>query len=425
MSNDQIFPHDLDHNDETWIVAESASREVVPALTDTGFVTLALLSKLIIRDLYALHSVISVADPSYNQTFDLDIAQSVLTPHNLKRFTTTYFRLAHLYIPVVHMPSFGTDETSSSLALAVALFGAAMSPPSDDALSAKGFLRLAEEYIFRNLAGAVRGGSVPERQELEVMQAALLVLNVHFLMNDTEARRRNRTRRLPALVLAVRHFGLYQTRHSPEASLSQFVRNEHRIRTATWITLADWHQSVMFNALPVTAISEVQCDLPCPRKLWDKKDATIEDVEVYRQQKQRSPRCLESLKDLVETLMGEPWDGIDSFPVNAITMSGLELAIFAISSIATSAHLMSLMPTSAPGLLRAISRWRELWEAVAAQRDHETLQMTAMARYCGEFCCLVQKIVEASGSGKDLPPYLEAAAHDSVAEIHSFIFDSS
>lgn len=84
----------------------------------------------------------------------------------------------------------------------------------------------------------------------------------------------------------------------------------------------------MFNALPVTAISEMQCNLPCPRKLWDKKDATVQDVEVYRQQKQRSPRYLESLKDLVEKLMGESWDGIDSFPVNAITMSGLELAIF-------------------------------------------------------------------------------------------------
>lgn len=81
------------------------------------------------------------------------------------------------------------------------------------------------------------------------------------------------------------------------------------------------------------------------------------------------------------------------------------------------------MPTSALGILRAILRWRELWEAVVAQTDHDSLQMTAMARYCGEFCCLVQKIVEVSASGKSLPPYLKAAAHDSVAEIHSFIFD--
>jgi hypothetical protein len=128
------------------------------------------------------------------------------------------------------MPSFGTDETSTSLALAVALFGAAMSPPSDDALSAKGFLRLAEEYIFRNLADAVRRDSMPDRHALEVMQAALLVLNVHFLMNDIEARRRNRTRRLPALVLAMRCFGLYQARHSQDAALAQFVHTETCIR---------------------------------------------------------------------------------------------------------------------------------------------------------------------------------------------------
>jgi hypothetical protein len=81
------------------------------------------------------------------------------------------------------------------------------------------------------------------------------------------------------------------------------------------------------------------------------------------------------------------------------------------------------MPTSAPGILRAISRWQELWEAVAAQVDDDSFQMTAMARYCGEFCCLVKKIVEVSASGEKLPPYLKATAHDSVAEIHSFIFD--
>jgi hypothetical protein len=229
ISNNPVFPHELDDNVDTWIWSQSTSPAVL-ASTDTGLVPFRLLSERLIQELHALHLVVSVADPSYNHPFDLDIAQSALAPQNLKRFTAAYFRLAHVYIPVVHMPSFGTDETSTSLALTVALFGAAMSPPSDDALAAKGFLRLAEEYIFRNLADAVRGNSIPDRQALEVMQASLLVLNVHFLMNDIEARRRNRTRRLPALVLAVRYFGLYRTRHSRDATLAQFVHTENCIR---------------------------------------------------------------------------------------------------------------------------------------------------------------------------------------------------
>jgi hypothetical protein len=84
----------------------------------------------------------------------------------------------------------------------------------------------------------------------------------------------------------------------------------------------------MFNALPVTAVSEVECDLPCPRSLWDRNDATAQDVEVYQQQKHGSPGYLASLKDLLEMLMRERWDGVEPFPLNAITMSGLELAIF-------------------------------------------------------------------------------------------------
>jgi hypothetical protein len=98
-------------------------------------------------------------------------------------------------------------------------------------------------------------------------------------------------------------------------------------RTATWIALADWQQSVMFNALPAAAISELECDLPCPRNLWDRKDATAEDVEMYRQQKHGSPGYLASLKEFMKMLMGERWDAVEPFLLNAIT-SGLELAIF-------------------------------------------------------------------------------------------------
>lgn len=83
----------------------------------------------------------------------------------------------------------------------------------------------------------------------------------------------------------------------------------------------------MFHVPPVTSIQEMRCDLPCPRELWDTHNLTEHAIELYRQQRLRSPHCL-SLKDFTEALMSEHWGGLQMFPLDSITLSGLELAIF-------------------------------------------------------------------------------------------------
>lgn len=211
----------------------TTSRDVnpsVPALTADGFSVLERFSKIVIQELSTLHSHLSATEPSYHRAFDPEVAQSVFAPHSLRNFTTTFFRLSHIYVPVVHMPSFGSEETSTALLLAVVLAGATRSPPRDDALSAKGFLRLAEEYAFRHLKDLMAEDPAPTRSMVEALQAALLIHHIQFLMNSVETRRRNRTQRLPALVSAVRRLGLSQIRHSAHSTPSQFIHDEACIR---------------------------------------------------------------------------------------------------------------------------------------------------------------------------------------------------
>lgn len=85
---------------------------------------------------------------------------------------------------------------------------------------------------------------------------------------------------------------------------------------------------------------------------------------------------------------------------------------------------MSMAPFSSPATLRAISRWEELWDVLAERADEERLRMTAVARHCREFGCLVRKVIETAASGNEvLPPFLDRVAHDSVDELYNMILE--
>ena len=89
----------------------------------------------------------------------------------------------------------------------------------------------------------------------------------------------------------------------------------------------------------------------------------------------------------------------------------------------TSANLMSILPTVAPSIVRATSRWQELWRATTTKLGQDYFQVTALSRQCNEFCCLLQKIIQISLSGGKLPPYLETVGHETVADLYNFILE--
>ncbi|POR32230.1 Transcriptional regulator MET32 [Tolypocladium paradoxum] len=180
----------------------------------------------------------------------------------------------------------------------------------------------------------------PTRPMTEAVQAALLIHHIQFLMNNVETRRRNWSQRLPALV-----------------SAGCDVDNAGRLASKR----------------PVPRPAEMRCDFPCPRELWDTQDVTEHDVESYRQQRLRSPHCLSSFS------VSHP----------SVRLPEHYQQSLAISSVAVSAHLMSTLPLTSSAILRAISRWRELWETAAARGDRDCLQTTGMSRHCSEFCYLI------------------------------------
>ncbi|KAL3960175.1 hypothetical protein ACCO45_005292 [Purpureocillium lilacinum] len=219
-------------------------------------------TETVVNDLHQLHQSLAAYDACYRGSFDRPTAKEVLGPESIIRFAATYFHLSHHHIPIVHRPSFGLPETSTTLLLAVALAGALRSPPRDDALSVRALARLFEEYIFLRLADIMSTheasvGSLNDNDLLGTVQAAILVNNVQFMNNDVATRRRIRTQRLPALVATVRRLGLFAMRHSPDTDWAQHVQEQSCIRIAHWTAMADWHQSIMFHMPPLAAISGV------------------------------------------------------------------------------------------------------------------------------------------------------------------------
>ncbi|KAK1980204.1 hypothetical protein LZ30DRAFT_724011 [Colletotrichum cereale] len=376
----------------------------------------------IVLDMHGLHDSLIATDSWYDGSFDLNTTKSVFSAENLCKFSATYFRVSHLDFPIVHRPEFGIERTHMLLLLAVALSGSLRSPPSDDVLAARGFLSLAEEYIFRGLGRLMPPGSAPEftHEIQETLQAALMIHCAQIFRNDVASRRKNRTQRLPALVSAVRCLGLAQTRHAPVFQYEDFVLNESKIRLATWTALGDWQQSGMFNCPPTLTPAELTCDLPSPLELWDAKD-TAEYFDAARALGLDGSRRISSVKLCLDALMRDTWGGVGSFPFQDINGSDLQLLIFALNGIVLSANLMGILPASAHALLRAVSRWETMWESIRGRMDPATFEKCGMIRHNSELCWATRKITQVAISGDKSSAYMQKVGHDSLVQLHEFV----
>jgi hypothetical protein len=220
------------------IVPESAGhRLVAPIFRPEAHQALQPIVEQTFRDLQNLHRSLLANDVSYAELFPDANVKQALSPDSITSFATTYFKLTHHHIPIIHRLSFGTADTAPALFLGVTLSGAMRSPPRDDALCVRTLARLFEEFIFLRLETimATYGPSatpLDSKWLLETLQAAILVHNIQFMVNDVVTRRRLRTRRLPILVSTVRRLGPFSTRRSPDGDGIQSLYEESCIRYA-------------------------------------------------------------------------------------------------------------------------------------------------------------------------------------------------
>ncbi len=200
--------------------------------SDDGLQQFETVAKVLIQDLHSLHCNLFTMDPTYGERFDLNVAMSVFSAANLRTLSSTSFRLSHVHFPIVHSPSFGSGQTSKVLILAVAMIGALRATPTQDAIAARDFIRLTEEFIFRELAKTMLGLApvIPTTSVLETMQAAIIIAYTMMINNNVMTRRRCRTHRLPTLVAAARYFGVCKLKRYYGIDWAQFIYDETCIR---------------------------------------------------------------------------------------------------------------------------------------------------------------------------------------------------
>ncbi|OAA70701.1 Fungal transcriptional regulatory protein [Cordyceps fumosorosea ARSEF 2679] len=407
-------------------------------------------SLLLVNALRDLDQELRASDPTYKQqpAFSAAAVAAALSAANLRRLAATFFRLSHVHFPIVHVPSFRASSPSSrALLLSLAVQGAFRSPPLDDVLAVRGLLRLAEEYVFRELhdalaATAPRPPLLPTPAALEALQAALVIVYLLAINNSVSSRRQSRVRRIPELAWVVRHLDLMNVRHAPGEGWRLFVHRETCIRIATWTAVADWHQCGMFRCMPIMATTELNCDHPCSTAVWDAADEAEFAAAVAGDEKRlrsghhspspsssaasstsgpSSPVSAQSnIRQFIDILMADKWNRAEQCPRDSYNIHDLSTAAVALSNVAITADIMSMMPFTAPALLRSLARWQELWADLIRELGTAALMKTGMSRHSNEMAHLTRKIVEAS-INKSKHPFFQKVGHETVTELYSFV----
>jgi hypothetical protein len=184
--------------------------------------------------LRAQHASTPTASAFPAGSFPTTLATSVFTGHNLVEWMSGFFHFFHPHTPFVHRPSFDVSTVSLHLVLAVVLVGSIFCTPQDDALSARYFFSLAEEYVFERLREVVvHGMNSIGGDDIESVQAAVLVHALQVNSNHEGVRSRVRVTRFPEIVAAMRRLRLFspiRTRSSGTRPWEQFIVDEVRIR---------------------------------------------------------------------------------------------------------------------------------------------------------------------------------------------------
>lgn len=166
--------------------------------------------------------------------FSLPLAQKVFSIENLTDHVAAFFNFVHSHFPIIHRPTFDITSVSSPLLLAISLNGSVHCIPKDDALSARNFSALAEEYVFGLLQELVMHRKPLEGEDwIQVMQAALMMHALRTNINNEHIRCSYRIKRHPTIITCARILGLIGAKHADFEELPDwdtFIAMETRVR---------------------------------------------------------------------------------------------------------------------------------------------------------------------------------------------------
>ncbi|OJD30195.1 nadh-ubiquinone oxidoreductase kda mitochondrial [Diplodia corticola] len=396
-------------------------------------------AKELIFELSSLHQRLRQLDPETVPFFDPALARQAFTGANLNTFIGASFLPFQQHIAVLHWPSFDPETACLPLLLAMFMVGCVFTAPTDDALLARQFLHIAEEYVFRapKFQALVVDGSASSVMQgdnlLEYVQAALLVNSTQMSMLDQRTRRRIRTQRHPSIVTAVRALSATTT-NEPASEWQAFIASELHVRCRYSIFLHDALFTIQFNNTPLIPISELTSPLPCSAALFE-----AESPEAFNRLRMAtaSTKQPSSLASLVALLMQAHWDASDEAEVEGLSTRHMLGAIAgssdppayqsypadpppALNTLLFTLRSNNLLRFSHASLSGALSRWKKIWNSVMARASADELGFLQHADAFWWFATGVLRLLAAQQEGSyrhlaDMTP------KDDIADVHTLV----
>lgn len=243
----------------------------------------------------------------HKSSFDLAAFRRFFSVSNVHKFAIIFCRKRHYRYPIIHWPTFALEEASLSLLMVVSLTGASYSYRSgygtDHVIEARKLYYLADSFVFRQLETYL-DGLPPEfdiAEAIQLYQAALLMYGLITLMaSDSAIQHVAITKRLPALISAMRKLRFIGCKHELCEDWQLFLHREHIVRLVAWTFCADCLATLTCNNPPIFSMLEMSGDLPCDPVLWD-TDSVLA-FELMRSSRQGTSQCL---KDLMSNLLND------------------------------------------------------------------------------------------------------------------------
>ncbi|KAF2819313.1 hypothetical protein CC86DRAFT_413014 [Ophiobolus disseminans] len=390
--------------------------------------TLAIRTREMVGQLFAQQRSMMESDSTMLANFDAALAEMVFTVANVNHFIWGFFHYFHDQFPILHEPTFDAQTASLPLLLAIVLVGSMSFNPSDMSIAIRQFYDAGEAYVFELLVSKQTMHCLQEAnhtvEQVELLQAGLLLLMLQNNSENLTTRRRIRLQRTPALVAAVRCSGLfaYKRQHvvgtSDRSGWRDFILDETRVKLAAWTFMTDCILAVFFNSAPRVALSDMTGDLPCEEPLYRAKTA----LEFEQLLCMRHPRpSVSTLSQLLSLVYSAPVSGTSIRVKEHVTASNMLVLICALLSVIMTLRMNFVASATVEPIHGAIHGWKSLWDTLHQDAQDGVAPLMGFERHAADYWWLAKMLLKVGQEGDQSCRYMQLVPCDSVKDLHEFI----
>ncbi|SMQ54939.1 unnamed protein product [Zymoseptoria tritici ST99CH_3D7] len=193
-----------------------------------------------------------------------------------------------------------------------------------------------------------------------------------------------------------------------------FVREETRIRLASWAFIMDSCFAIMFNSCPLITISEMQTGFQCREDVFEaESEAAFDTLVSYRNLRSRHTPA-QIFKDiLLDGWTPEAYANIDA--------TGLGIVICALQSQTMIARHWSLLPATQSTILRTADRWEQLWHSLTERDGSEGPPLKGFTKNNEELCSFVRMLIRAGNAEVTGCRYTTIQPTDDIGHLNQFL----